>query len=212
MAALPGRGSGAAGGAKSLTRAAIAGGGRVARRLLGRVAAGPIFVRTTLTAVTIWAVGCVVPAPLQAEQGGPTTVPQIVSGDINGQPTPLFGALTQSSGTAFSFGVTARDPDANAQLVARLYVRDGDKYFQFESQETSGLPLAPITGDPTTHRVEFNPFTFCNTGLTLGKAYLVYVFVSDQPFQPPPAQPTDLPPNPFTNGNFAFQTWLLTCS
>jgi hypothetical protein len=211
-AALPGRRSGETSPWKSAPRLAFATVTGVARGLLGRAAAGSIFVRTGLTAITIWAVGCVVPAPLQAEQGGPATVPRITSGDVNGQPTPFFGAVTQSLTTNFSLGVTATDPDVNAQLVARLYLRDGDTYSKFSSQDTTGLPLTPITGDPTTHRVEFNPFTYCDLVHNQGTPYLLYIFVADQPFQPSPAQPTDLPPNQFTKGQFDYKTWMLTCS
>jgi hypothetical protein len=156
--------------------------------------------------VTIWAVGCVVPAPLQAEQGGPPTAPRITSGSINGQETPYFGSFTESTAD-WTLGVTASDPDPNAKLVARLYSLQGGLFYKL-SFDGGGLPLQPVTNELTTHHADFPSGDYC--GLiksrgTAGTPYPVYVFVADQPF-------TDLsPPNQFTLGQSDFKSWSVTC-
>jgi hypothetical protein len=163
----------------------------MARRLLRRCDAA-IMGRSLVTAITIWAIGCVIPTPLETESGA-NHPPVIVSG------TPDFtqGVVTHRTTDVFDFGVHVADQDLDQTLSALLYYKAGDQF----------IPLSSVaTLDPATRTHIFSGL-YCKE-IAPETSTLVFVYASDLGF------PTDFspasPPSEMA-GHFDYKYWVLDC-
>ena len=168
--------------------------------------------RSLLSALIVYAIGCVVPTPLEADTTMANFPPTIIKGE------PLeFGVITEDAAdkNGWFLGVVAADPDPTDTLSARLYWKNGDEYFRLAED----IVLNPTTGltpnDTTRHEGTFALFPYCAL-IGNGPNQLIYAYVSDylypQTFGPPKgfpdlgSQPTSLLP-----GHFDSKFWVVTC-
>src|SRR4051812_48522058 len=85
----------------------------LAQRLLRTRTGRFLLLRSLLSATVIWAIGCVIPAPLTLDDPGTNNSPHIVSGVPD-----FFGGIWTPAHFVdpFSFQVTAFDADAGDRL------------------------------------------------------------------------------------------------
>jgi hypothetical protein len=182
----------------------------LARRLLCSRSGRLLVLRTTFSSLVVWAIGCVVPVPLTADNTAPKNVPPTIT---RGSPKFLdqggvaVETQTASGGRAIAFGVGATDPDGDP-LKAHLY-RVVDTAMKSLPGEITlgGDQFAP--DDTTAHYGEFTSDDWCGNIFMQAGNFEIRVYVSDQAFDPS-GNPK---PCPGDDGSchFVFETWILNC-
>jgi hypothetical protein len=179
----------------------------LARRLL--VHARSTVARLLPTSLVVYAVGCIVPTPLEQEQPPPNSAPQITAGD----PDFLKGPFNPGTHDAeWNFGVTAVDTDVGDELRARLWVllaarAGGDAGAPATTlvPASDEIRLTATAQSQTVRTGQFFQLPYCVLlSLAPNTPYLFYVYVADVPF--PSDNPADLKP-----GHFDFKSWTVTC-
>jgi hypothetical protein len=180
----------------------------VARRLLQHPLVETTVFRTLLSAVAIYAVGCIIPTPLEAEKPSPNH-PPIITGatePVDFQQSPLYTAPSRQA--QFAFNVNASDEDVGDTLVAYLaYINGGT----LGSPLQSGIMTASST-DLTARSAEFLPGEYCvNLNLTSGRPYPFFVYVVDIALPQPVDLTTLTPADERYAGHYDFKDWVVTC-
>ncbi len=170
---------------------------RLARRLLHRAA--KVVSETVLYALTIYAVGCVIPTPLDRQPAATNYPPSI---DVD-QTQPPLGPLTRSSSSdmRWVWHVAATDPNVDDTLSAVIMERLGNGSFTFVATVT--MTKLPILNprDPARWSGDTAQAQWC-AGRTPGVHYM-YAFVSDQMFNDSTEE---------SDGLVDSNHWELTCS
>jgi hypothetical protein len=189
--ALPHRGKGLAPFCNPLKPGHFSWGLPLARRLLAPAALGFLVPRILVSALTIWAVGCIIPAPLEAEPTPQQHAPLILSGD------PAFGPAIEPTNMSWTVSVTATDENPDDVLYARLYWHNANTYVRL----IDDIILKPTTGNQRFGAFSANRFcAFIGTG-----DQYIWVFVQDTQLPGPDAQPTDL------TGRYDSKYWVVNC-
>jgi hypothetical protein len=145
---------------KSLKRAAVFQGRQVARRLLGMGVGRFILTRLALSSLIVYAVGCVIPTPLEAETTPTIGQPVITVGESPGD----FGPVSISPiSSGFTFQFAAVDNVVDDQLFGMVFKVDGDvdrgNYLSLYG--LSGTPMEPVPNDPKTRTMTTNANSYC---------------------------------------------------
>ncbi len=164
--------------------------------------------RSLLSGLIAWCVGCVVPTPLEADAGSPTT-PVIVKGE------PFaFGPVTEDASKSWFLGGVAWDPNPDDLLTARLCVASGDECVRLSDDRV----MTPL-GDPSQREQKFSN-RFCLLLGDVGVEKFVYLYVSNHLYPPPPTALPNTSPTGFPDpdligtlvpGTYDAKYWVVTC-
>lgn len=170
----------------------------LARRLLGVRPARKMLHTSLIGSLVVFAVGCVIPTPLDEAPVGSNHKPEIVSG------TPAFlggTVLVDPYDATLTFSVKADDLDLGDSLEARLYRLDGSSFVLVQS-----ITLVTVNSNNLSERSGDFTAQFCSAGnLAHGQQFNLFIFVSDIGF-PKSNDPRDLAPEHSDSRN-----WVLTC-
>ena len=157
-----------------------------------------ILPRSLLSAAAIYAIGCVIPAPLESREA--QHHPQIVAG------LPAdFGYIDKPASSEWAVGVAAVDQDVDDVLTARLMVRDGSRYIRL----TEDIRLqASNKDDLTLRRGSFLSLQYCAfRPFESMPPPLLYVCVTDGTFKRPDSSPDE----PDFATSFDCKYWIVRC-
>ncbi len=176
---------------------------RLARRLLEKRPG--IVLDTCLYAIVIYALGCVIPTPLDQAPTPTNYRPVFVTDQVN----PSFGQLTRTQADVFELNLVVDDPDvsmatSNDDLRARLFFPSLMPnapllYTGYEATFHAQSPPDPM--NPNFRYATFGPASFC-AGRS-GTSNL-FVIVSDRQF--------DMTDPTKTAGLTDENHWELTCN
>lgn len=175
--------------------------------------------RSLLSALVVYAIGCVVPTPLEAGNNAPYP-PTVIKGE------PLdFGSIPEDARDQMDWylGVVASDPNPSHMLSARLYWKNGNNY----TRMADDIVLTSFTGltneDKTRREGSFTRLQYCKF-LGNDVERFVYVYVSNGTY---PGSTNNFPcaklvngvcvdegavqPSALTPGTFSFNYWAITC-
>jgi hypothetical protein len=156
---------------------------------------------TVLYSLVIYAVGCIVPTPLDQQPQPIEYTPSFITELID----PPFGAVSHAKTDQWSWRVHATDPsvDDTLQLYVRLMFLTADKTFDVAG--TAGdinmtkEPLADPRG-PSVWNGESHNAAWC--GSLIPGTYYLYAFVADKNF---------IMSSEKTGGVESWNYWVLTC-
>jgi hypothetical protein len=146
----------------------------LARQLLKR--AVKLVPHTSLYALTIYAVGCVVPTPLDRQPTPTNYAPTI---DVE-QTVPFLGALTRGTSDPWAWHVAASDPNTEDTLAAVIMERTATNSFNWVANVTLAkqTQIDPREAAQWSGDSAVTPWcSFFRPGL-----HNMYVFVSDRMF------------------------------
>jgi hypothetical protein len=169
--------------------------GRLARRLLHR--APKVVSETVLYALTIYAVGCVIPTPLDRQPGATNFAPSI---DVD-QTQPPLGPITRTSDSRWAWHVAATDPNIDDTLSAVIMERLGNGSFIF----VADVNMTKLSILDVRQPARWSGDTALSLWCTLLKSgvHYLYAFVSDQMF---------IDSTEKSDGLVTSNHWELTCS
>lgn len=173
----------------------------MARRLLSGAAARSLAMRSLFAGFIVYAIGCVVPTPLEQEGDPPANQSPVI---VSGEPDFAAGPYTPfHADDVWNFEVTADDPDLNDTLEARLYRLDGSKLLPVPS------PIFLAAADPSQlarRSGQFFGTAYCEfSGAMPQQQYFFYVYVSDLPF------PASGSPSELRDGHYDYKYWVVRC-
>jgi hypothetical protein len=158
---------------------------------------------TLVYAVVIYAVGCIIPTPLD-QQPLQENFPPVIRAD---KVMPPFGPIVHQQDDLFDVQIFASDPDDNLptsqdSLRFRLYFRLADGKLSYDGNEQFMMTSAHDPNDPTLVTATTSQ-RFCQgrTG-----TYYLYVIVADRPFST--TEDTKVVDGGGSDQNY----WVLTCS
>lgn len=157
---------------------------------------------TLLYSVVIYAVGCIIPTPLDQQQPQ-TNFPPVIRAD---KAVPLFGPINHSQDELFDLHVFASDPDDNLpgnqdSLRFRLFFRRANGTLSYGGNEEFLMTSAHDSTDPTLVTATTSQ-RFC---ANLTGTFYLYVVVADRPFV---GDTSTVAPGGGSDQNY----WVLTCS
>lgn len=156
--------------------------------------------RVLLSSVGIWAIGCIIPTPLEAEPNSLNRPPSIVRSIPDFRESPV--GVTQSSDVR-RFEVQASDPDNGEEQSQRLIAR-----FYRKERQVFGL-AGEIRLSNAGTGVQSGTFVEQPCLLSTERQPLLYVFVADKDF-PEDFNPSGDPNDTFTD-HFDFGYWVIQC-
>ena len=168
---------------------------RLARRLLRW---GTRLVQhTALYGLVIYAIGCVIPTPLDRAPSPTNYSPVFVANRVS----PEFGPMTAQVGQPRSFTLAATDPNLEDTLLVRFYTKDSAGSPLFSGIQGQ-LNSAKDPEDPTLRlgTIDAAP---CPLGQLQGVTFDYYVVVADRDF----TMPTKVAEGGLSDTNH----WELTC-
>lgn len=173
----------------------------MARRLLPAAAVQSLAMRSLLAGLLIYAIGCVVPTPLEQEGDPPANHSPVI---VSGEPDFASGPYTPfHADDVWNFEVTADDPDVDDTLEARLYRLDGARLLPVPSPI---FLTAPDADHLTRRSGQFFGTAYCEfSGAMPQQEYLFYVYVSDLPF------PASGSPGELRDGHYDYKYWVVRC-
>ena len=167
-------------------------------------ARGKILADTVVYALIIYAVGCIIPTPLDQQSATINQHPSLRPDKAD----PQFGPIIHMQDDLFELSIGADDPDLQDELHARLFQLDPttNKLIYLGNNEillTS--PSVPDPNDPSLRLGTFAAQPFCLGRSTTNGPILLYVVVADRPFST--TDPSMVVAGGLTDSNH----WELTC-
>ena len=151
-----------------------------------------------LSALAIWAIGCVIPTPLAPDTSG-NDPPHI----FTAEPDFAAGLQVHNTSDTLTFKVTAVDVNEGQRLEARLFLKAGESFSQLGREE-----MTTSTADPTRYRASFDGIQVCALG-GADPQKLLYIFVADTAFPmgfTPANRPADF------DSHYDFNYWVVVCT
>jgi hypothetical protein len=131
--------------------------------------------QTVFYALTIYAVGCVIPTPLDRQPAATNYAPSI---DVQ-LTQPTLGPLTRTTDNRWSWHVVASDPNVDDTLEAVVVERFGNGSYNFIASVNLTKLSILDPRDPARWSGDSKEAQWCHT-FTPGIHYL-YAFVADRP-------------------------------
>ena len=181
----------------------------VARALLWLPTVENVVLRTLLSAATVYAVGCIVPAPLEPEKTASGNPPVVVVSATEPIGFDQGSFSPAAYDTRFAFDVTASDQDTDETLTGYLAYLNGAT---LEPIQSTTLVADPT--DLTTRHGEFLIEAYCSAyNLGHNQLYQFLVYAVDEPL--PNNDLTQLLPANDPMGRFKthfdFKSWPVVC-
>ena len=159
--------------------------------------------RSLLAGLAIYGVGCIIPAPLEAEPE-PQFSPLILAASPD-----EFGQVSKGTDEEWGETITALDGNIDDVLTARVLARDGKGFVSIVQKD---IVLLPNRNDLTTRTGTFGPFQFCAfTQVSRADGGYVYVCVTDGTLNSYTGTSPFDPKQRFSTGRFDCKYWVVKC-